>query len=367
MDRYVVLLTVLVAIGLWGCQSESSPNAAGMENARMDASRSVRFTATIPPVGMILRPVVQGRAQVDVLLGPGDSPHTYDPRPSDVQAVSGSRRLLHVHEHLDGWVTALPAERLTLAPMVPATWRQPMPRGHRGHGASSESSATDPESLNVSGTPPDEAGETGQATATMDPHFWSDPRAVEAMLPALVDALCSADAEGCPTYQANADTFATDLQMLDSQLSSMLHPLADTKVALSQPFFQYFLARYGLRVVDIVEPMPAKEPSPRQVARQIETLHTDGARILFTQAQLPDRSARAVAEGAGIPTLALDPIGGVEGRSTYPDLLLYNARRMLAGLEGLSMPDSSSPNASSPNASLPDASQPDASRKSRKD
>jgi len=138
--------------------------------------------------------------------------------------------------------------------------------------------------------------------------------------------------------------------MLDSQLATMLHPLADTKVALSQPFFQYFLARYGLRVVDIVEPLPAKEPSPRQVSRQIETLQTDGARILFTQAQLPDRSARAVAEGASIPILALDPIGGVDGRSTYPDLLLYNARRMLAELEHAPLPDTSLSNASPPDA-----------------
>jgi len=339
MDRYIVILAALLAVGLWGCQSETPSDAA-----RAESRHSIRFTATIPPVGMILRPVVEGRAQVDVLLGPGDSPHTYDPRPSDVQAVSGSLRLVHVHKHLDGWVTALPAERLTLAPMVPATWRQAMPSGRRGHESSRERSPRDEE------TQAEEADETGEATASMDPHFWSDPLAVEAMLPALVDTLCSADAEGCPTYQANADTFATNLQMLDSQLATMLHPLADTKVALSQPFFQYFLARYGLRVVDIVEPLPAKEPSPRQVSRQIETLQTDGARILFTQAQLPDRSARAVAEGASIPILALDPIGGVDGRSTYPDLLLYNARRMLAELEHAPLPDTSLSNASLPDA-----------------
>jgi ABC-type Zn uptake system ZnuABC Zn-binding protein ZnuA len=350
MDRYIVILAALLAVGLWGCQSETPSDAdragdALTRDARADASPSVRFMATIPPVGMILRPVVEGRAQVDVLLGPGDSPHTYDPRPSDVQAVSGSLRLVHVHEHLDGWVTALPAERLTLAPMVPATRRQAMPSGRRDHESPRGRSPRDDE------TQAEGAGETGEATAMMDPHFWSDPLAVEAMLPALVDALCSADAEGCPTYQANADTFATDLQMLDSELATMLHPLADTKVALSQPFFQYFLARYGLRVIDIVEPLPAKELSPRQVSRQIETLQTDGARILFTQAQLPDRSARAVAEGAGIPILVLDPIGGVEGRSTYPDLLLYNARRMLAELEHAPPPDTSLSNASPPDAS----------------
>jgi zinc transport system substrate-binding protein len=51
-----------------------------------------------------------------------------------------------------------------------------------------------------------------------------------------------------------------------------------------------------------------------------------GVRAIFVQRQLPPRAAEAVAEGAGIPVVALDPLGGTAGRMTYRDLLQYNAQ-----------------------------------------
>jgi zinc transport system substrate-binding protein len=68
-----------------------------------------RFVTTIPPFEMILRPVVEGRATVERLLDPGASPHTYDPTPSDLRAVSNATALVYGAEHLDGWAANLPA------------------------------------------------------------------------------------------------------------------------------------------------------------------------------------------------------------------------------------------------------------------
>jgi len=257
-----------------------------------------RFVTTIPPFEMILRPVVTGRATVERLLDPGASPHTYDPTPSDLRAVSKASALVYGAEHLDGWAADLPApRRLALVDLLPPQARLSFERGG-----------------------------SGQKDQTVDPHFWTDPLAVKSLLPALADTLCTIDADGCSTYQANADSFATALATLDTQLQSLTAPVRETPVLLAQPFFRYFLHRYGPRLVDVVEPRPGTEPTPRDLQRLVREAEAAGARYILTQRQLSDRAATAVAEPSALPLVQLDPLGGTDGRSTYAALLLDNAR-----------------------------------------
>lgn len=258
------------------------------------------IVTTIPPFAAIAAPVVGERGAVTALLSAGDSPHTYEPKPSDVQRVEGATALLHGAPHFDEWAADLPAaHHVALLGLVPMGYQRPAVADIRA-------SAAD--------------------TGVRDPHFWTDPLAVRALLPALTDTLCALDAEGCSTYAANADSLAAALVELDTELRALLDPVRDAPVMLAQPFFQYFMHRYGPEVVGVVEPQPANEPSPRALQTLVERARRMGVQAIFVQQQLPPRAAEAVAEGAGLPIVALDPLGGTDGRMAYRDLLLYNAQ-----------------------------------------
>jgi len=293
----VPVLLVLIAVPLVsGCGTDAET-----------PTEEVRYTVTIPPLALIVDPVVDGRASVTTLLEPGDSPHTYEPRPSDLRAVQNSEALLFGASVLDGWTSDLPADRRwAMLDMVPAPHVRSLHGGHN-HGGTASASADAPSS------------------ATPDPHFWMDPLAVEALLPVLVDSLCAADAGGCSVYRANADTFATRLQRLDEQLRTRLQPVRHTPVLLSQPFFHYFAGRYGPHVVAVVERSPGQEPSARRIERMVDRARTARVQAIYSQQQLPARASEAVAEAAALPMHTLDPLGGVSGRDTYDALLLHNA------------------------------------------
>jgi len=293
-------LLALLSLSLLSCTSESGE----------DASTGPRYAVTLPPLAGIVEPVVEGRGTVTTLLDPGDSPHTYDPQPSDLRAVTGSRALLFGAADLDGWASDLPAEnRWSMLAMVPPAHRRAMPDGD----------AT--------------AASDAHGQGAVDPHFWTDPTTVKTLLPALVDSLCAADAAGCSVYRANADTFATELEALNVRLRKMLQPVRHTPVMLAQPFFHYFMARYGPRVVGVVEASPAKEPSPRQIQRLVNQARTDHVQAVFTQHQLSPRAAQVVAESADLPVHTLDPLGGTAGRTSYETLLLHNASVILSALQ----------------------------------
>lgn len=259
------------------------------------------FVTTIPPFAAILNPVVGERGRVTALLHAGDSPHTYEPRPSDVRRAETASAVFYGAPHLDAWAADLSSRRtLALLDLVPSTYRLP--------------AVTDVHARH---------GEDG---LSIDPHFWTDPLVVHALLPALADTLCTLDAEGCAVYTANADTFAARLEALDAEVEALVEPVRAAPVFLAQPFFQYFLHRYGPQLVGVVEPHPGNEPSPRALEALVDRARRAGVRAILTQHQLPPRAAEAVAEGAGIPIVTLDPLGSAD--RSYPELLRRNAETL---------------------------------------
>lgn len=267
-------------------------------------AQEISYVTTIHPFRAILEEIVGSRARVYVLLPPGASPHTHHLRPSDVRAAQEATALFMGGHGLDDWAAELPCpRRVVLLELVPRDSLLRTDQKHRH-----------------------EHGRPQHARSDVDPHFWTDPLAVRALLPALVDSLCALDPGGCDQYRAAEARFATRLDSLTAAIGETLSKARGSRVLLAHPFFNYFLRRFGIEVVGTVEVAAGSEPSARNLQRLSQEARASGARAIFTHPQLPDRAARVVAESTGIPLHQLDPIGGSKGRSTYEELLWYNAR-----------------------------------------
>ncbi len=269
------------------------------------ATAAPRFVTTGPPVAAILAELVAGRAEVRSLVPAGASPHTYEPRPSDLAAAQQALGLFFVSPALDGWAARLPARaRVELLGLVPRDLLLP----------------------NL------ESIEHAQGTAG-DPHFWTDPLLVKAVLPALADALSRLDPGGAATYRANAAAFGARLDALDRATAQTLAPVKGRAVLLFHPSFQYLLRRYGLTIAGVLEPVPGKEPTPRLLQQFAGRAARDGVRAVFGEPQLPAGPVNALAEAAGIKAYQLDPLGGTAGRTSYAELIGYNARVLAEALK----------------------------------
>jgi ABC-type Zn uptake system ZnuABC Zn-binding protein ZnuA len=100
----------------------------------------------------------------------------------------------------------------------------------------------------------------------------------------------------------------------------------------AHPAFTHFAARYGLVQAASVEPVPGREPSPRALASLIHLARDHRLRVIFTEPQFPEAAARMIARDAGLGVTLVDPIGGVDGRITYEELLRFTAAAFLTGL-----------------------------------
>jgi zinc transport system substrate-binding protein len=276
----------------------------------------IHYGATIQPLAAILTEMTRGRGEVMRLLSPGSSPHTFDPRPSDAVMMERAKALFYAGPGLDKeWIDRMPATlKIEMLKLVPAEYLQPMNAHDHGHGHGQE------------------ANRHRHGEEKFDPHFWTDPLTVKAMLPALREELSRLDPEGQPVYQRNEARFAAELVELHHRTAAILEPVKGRAVLLFHPSFQYLLNRYGLEMAGTIEPFPGREPSPKALHELIKKVKRLGIGAVFTEPQLSRRPAQVIAEAAGLELYELDPIGGGEGRATYEELILYNAHTLATAL-----------------------------------
>ena len=112
----------------------------------------------------------------------------------------------------------------------------------------------------------------------------------------------------------------------------MLAPVRGRAVVSTHNSWTYFLADYGLVNGGSVEPVPGREPTPRQLRDLVDLVRAKQIPALFTEPQFPPSAARVVSRDAGIRLVLADAQGGVPGRETYAELLRFDARAFREGL-----------------------------------
>lgn len=272
------------------------------------------FAGSIGPLSAILDELTSPRARVECVLPAGASPHTYAARPSDVRKIERGT-LFWVAPQLDGWAVRLPAARkIEVLPLLPKEFRLGWEGMHDEH---------------------DEHEKGGGDAANIDPHFWTDPLTIKALLPALVVKLSEIDPTGARIYRANAERMSARLDALDRELLKILAPVRGRPVVLFHPSFRYLMRRYNLPLAAVIEPAPGKEPGPRGMMELVTRVKSAKAHALFTEPQLPRHVAEAVAESAGVPLYELNPLESVNPtmKGGIENLIRSNALILKKGLQ----------------------------------
>ncbi len=295
MKKLLLLFSIIFALGSCGAQN----------------TKTIIVT-TSNPVFAIIKEIAGPRVDVRYIIPPGASPHTYQPKPSDVYKSQAANVLVYVADNNDGWAAKLPGSRnlLQLVELLPREfWID-----YRGEKVS-----------------PDD---TTITTKNIDTHFWMDPLAVKALLPALAHTLSKLDPQNAATYRTNAELFSNRLDLLHRQVDNILHNVKGRTVFLHHPSIMYLLNRYGLIYGGSIEEAPGKEPSPKYIATLIQKIRESGAKAIFNEPQLSDKAVRSIADEANVSVYLLDPVGGTSGRESYQELILYNARTLAKALAG---------------------------------
>ncbi len=238
---------------------------------------------SIAPVATMAAALADGLARVITVVEPGESPATFDPSPRRM-ATLGHIRLY--------FACGVPMENQLLPRLQDA---QP-----------------DLEIVDTVADLPHLALDTaegdhhGHDQGDTDPHLWLDPKLMAAQVAVMADHLAALDPDHARLVHARADSLTTALADLDSHLRTELAPLRGRDLFVFHPAYGYLAHAYGLRQVAIEQ--GGVDPSPRHLARVLESIKATGAGAVFAQPQFSLGSARAVARETGIKVVVLDPL-----------------------------------------------------------
>ncbi len=291
MKLKIVLTRALVVVGaaavlvgaLSGC------GAPAPEHDRLSVFVS------IPPQAYFAERLVGELGDVYVMLPPGADSHSYEPRPSQLQALTYAS--LYVRIGADFEVASWDRIRDTNPRMTVVDGRDGVQLRHMkeaeamGH-SHNHSHAHDHGHDHSEGAP--------------DPHLWLDPRNMQHQVRQMSDALQELDAANAETYAEREEVLIAELEALDRELRETLEPFENSAFWVYHPAWGYFADAYGLRQVAIEQ--EGKDPGSRTLQRLVRQAQEDDVDIVFVEPQFDTRHAKVIADEIGAEVAELDPL-----------------------------------------------------------
>ncbi len=142
--------------------------------------------------------------------------------------------------------------------------------------------------------------------AGLDPHIWLSPPLVKIQARTILTALQEADPVHRGVYEANFEAFTAQLDQLDADLKQIFAGKTGLQFMVFHPAWGYFAHAYGLKQVPVE--IEGKDPKPAQLKELIEHARENGIKVVFVQPQFSTQSAEVVAREIGGQVAFADPM-----------------------------------------------------------
>jgi zinc transport system substrate-binding protein len=165
----------------------------------------------------------------------------------------------------------------------------------------------------------DHGGGEEEEEHARDPHIWLDPVKYAEVAEGVAKAFEKADPDHAADYRENAEALTGRLAELNTAYEKGLENTATKVFFTNHAAFGYLAERYGLTQEAINGLDPESEPSPARIKELQTEAKADGVTTVFYETLVSDRTAKTLADDAGLKTDVLDPLEGITGKSEGDD------------------------------------------------
>ena len=296
----------------------------------------------MPAVTAIVAQVMGDMGAPTGLLDKGASPHSFQLRPSQAQAINDADLIFWIGPELTPWLDRAlqggAADRAVALLHSDGTFTKDFSAegGHEdhdhGHDHGAEATETDDHAH-------DHEAETGHDHdhSGTDPHAWLDPANASLWAGVIAAKLSEKDPANALTYQANAKAAQDAIAALDGEIASLLAPVKDRPFVVFHDAYGYFAGHYGLSVAGAVSLGDASAPSAARLS-ELQARVAEGEVVcLFPEAQHDPALLIQIADATGVKIGApLDPEG--TSYDAGPDAYAQLMRGLATSLADCLMP-----------------------------
>jgi zinc transport system substrate-binding protein len=273
------------------------------------AEKKLAVFVSIAPQKYFVQQIGKERVDVEVMVQPGASPATYEPKPRQMAAISKTPIY---------FAMGVPFEKNWLKKIAAANPN--MRVVHTDHGIQKIPMPTHDHEVEH------HRDKDHQNRGEPDPHIWLSPPLVMAQARTIRDAFQEIDPAHRSVYDTHYKAFVSALVALDAELRNTFADQQGLQFMVLHPSWGYFAHTYGLKQVPVE--IEGKDPKPAQLKELIEHAKKNQIRIIFVQPQFSSKSAKLVAKEIGGQMVVADPLA-----QNWSDNLREVAKKLKAALK----------------------------------
>ena len=285
MKRLLIALTILFA-------------AAGSQ-----AAEKLTVVTTTTDLAWIMQQVGGDKVEVESIARGYQDPHFVEAKPSFLLRLRKADLLAVVGLDLEiGW----------LSPLIEQSRNARIRPGNPGYldvSAGVEIADRPQASVNRS---------MGDVHAKGNPHYWLDPANAVRIGIQMERRLSELRPQDTKYFQTRLNELKGKMNKAHQRWTAMLAPYRGAKVVTYHRSWTNFVNRYGLDVVEFVEPKPGVPPSPAHIFELIQKMKAEGVKVILVEPYFDLKTPNSVAAKTGAKVLVMYPsVGGAEGLDDY--------------------------------------------------
>jgi len=339
----IAILLLAAAFTLIGCSG----------NGETDAEENIlRVVATSFPQFDFVRQIAGNRVDVTMLLSPGTESHSFEPTPRDMIAIYQADLFVYTCQNAENWVApilnSLGREALhTLALIDLVTpiyahhdhdhydheYHHSHDHQHHDHNHSYDYQHHDHNHSH------DHEHHDHNQHHLYDEHVWTSPRNAILIVQAIVNILSHLDPANEYYFRANAATYISELEALDTAFTQVVANGVRTTIIFGDRFpFIYMTEAYGLTAYAAFPGCSTEtQASPATIAYLIEKVQHDNIPVIFTIELSVGHIANVIAEATGAEILELHSAHNVSHADfvagiTYLEIMRRNIEHLRRAL-----------------------------------
>lgn len=223
---------------------------------------SLNIVATINPYFLLVKDIVQNKAEVNLLLKPGVNPHVYSLKVSDVKLLN-SADLIIANGYLETYLEKY-NNVFRVSDFIPNIFIE-----------------------------------------NKNPHFWLDPFYVKYyVIPTIVQKLSEIDPSNKEFYENNARKIISDINNFIFQSFIVLKNI-NGKVLVHHPSFYYYFKEFGVQIIWIEE----GHNTSTSIKELLNIIKSQNIVAIFTEVQQSEKEIEIISKELGENYFVLDPLG----------------------------------------------------------
>jgi len=242
---------------------------------------NINVIVSILPQKNFVKNIGGDKVDITLMVKPGSSPHTYEPKPTQMQAISKANIYFSIGVEFENvWLNKFKAQNKNMVIIDVGK--------------------------NINKLDMDENMKHDKDDIK-DPHIWTSPKNIKIIAKNILHALIKYDTINKTYYKHNYNKFIQKIDKVDNQIKNIFNKMSKKPTFIVfHPSWAYYAAYYGLKQISVE--IGGKNPKPKSIIRIIKIAKKNHIKAIFVSPEFSIKSAKLIANELNIKVIKISPL-----------------------------------------------------------